>query len=468
MNFRVAFALIALTVGSALAFLTAPFQSPDEPAHFLRAYQVSEGKWVATFRGRWGGGELPASLVKVTEPFQRMTFFRQRITSKATIVSTLAVPLRPDVVRYESFPNTALLTPVSYAPQAAAMALGRRAGLSPLALLYAGRVGNLLAFTLLGYLAIGLAPVNVRALTLLLVMPMTLFQAGSVSADTMTNGLAALWTAMVLHHAIGSERPLRKRDLIGLVIVASSLALAKVAYVPLCLLVVLIPADRFGTRARRWAFLGVLLATTIGGLAAWSRMTPGLDAAIVTRPEVVPREQLKVVLGHPLSFAVSLWATLLRDFRFFCLSFVGWLGWLETRLIPSVIYTYIGVLIVACWPHRGERDLRPSLKWPAVLLLAVASTVVLVAVTQYLVWTNVGAPFVEGPQGRYFIPIWPAALLLVRSLGSLIPSRFALPVRSLWWDAAVILFACLVDAYTVWVVYHRYYVCIMPTLEGCR
>jgi uncharacterized membrane protein len=273
---------------------------------------------------------------------------------------------------------------------------------------------------------------------------------------------------MVLHYAIGSERPLRRWDLFGLVVVASALALAKVAYVPLCLLVALIPVERFGTHARRWAFLSVLFAMTMGGLVAWSKMTPGLDAAIVTRPEVVPREQLKVVLGHPLSFAVALWATLLRDFQFYCRSFVGWLGWLETRLAPGVIYTYIGALIVACWPHRGERDLRPSLTWIAVPLLAVASTVVLVAVTQYLIWTNVGAPYVEGPQGRYFIPIWPAALLLVRTLGGLIPSRFALPVRSLWWDAAVILFACLVDAYTVWVVYHRYYVCIMPTLEGCR
>jgi uncharacterized membrane protein len=468
MSFRLAFALMALSVGSALAFLTAPFQSPDEPAHFFRAYQVSEARWVATFRGRWGGGDLPASLVTVTEPFQRMTFFRQRVTSRADIARTLAVPLRRDVLHYESFPNTALLTPVSYLPQAAAIALGRRAGLSPLALMYAGRLGNLLAFTVLGYLAIGLAPVGVRALMLLLVMPMTLFQAGSLSADTMTNGLAALWTAMVLHYAIGSERPLRRWDLCGLVVVASALALAKVAYVPLCLLIALIPVERFGTHARRWAFLGLLLATTIGGLVAWSKMTPGLDAAIVTRPEVVPREQLKVVLGHPLSFAVALWATLLRDFQFYCRSFVGWLGWLETRLAPGVIYTYIGALIVACWPHRGERDLRPSLTWIAVPLLAVASTVVLVAVTQYLVWTNVGAPYVEGPQGRYFIPIWPAALLLVRTLGGLIPSRFALPVRSLWWDAAVILFACLVDAYTVWVVYHRYYVCIMPTLEGCR
>ena len=37
------FAGLALLFGSIFVFLIPPFQSPDEPNHFLRAFQVSEG-----------------------------------------------------------------------------------------------------------------------------------------------------------------------------------------------------------------------------------------------------------------------------------------------------------------------------------------------------------------------------------------------------------------------------------------
>src|SRR5258706_3779653 len=38
------FALVALSIGLALALLTPPFQNPDEGGHFLRATQIAGGE----------------------------------------------------------------------------------------------------------------------------------------------------------------------------------------------------------------------------------------------------------------------------------------------------------------------------------------------------------------------------------------------------------------------------------------
>src|SRR5438309_11824115 len=59
------FPWLALLFGLPLAFLTAPFQAPDEPSHFYRAYQISEGHLLPVYRNHRGGGDLPENLEAV-------------------------------------------------------------------------------------------------------------------------------------------------------------------------------------------------------------------------------------------------------------------------------------------------------------------------------------------------------------------------------------------------------------------
>ena len=100
-----------------------------------------------------------------------------------------------------------IYSPVAYLPQAAAIAAGRAFGLHPLALMYLGRVANLMVWIALGYAAIRAAPDLGRPLLLLLLMPMSIFQAASLSADATTNGLAALLAAVVWRYATAGTRP---------------------------------------------------------------------------------------------------------------------------------------------------------------------------------------------------------------------------------------------------------------------
>ena len=58
-----AFVALAGMLGSVLALLTPPFEGPDEPAHFCRAYQVSEGVLIAPCEAELGGGYLPGRLI---------------------------------------------------------------------------------------------------------------------------------------------------------------------------------------------------------------------------------------------------------------------------------------------------------------------------------------------------------------------------------------------------------------------
>ena len=148
--------VLAAVFGLTLVALTAPFQAPDEPQHFLRAYQISEGGIFPRYRRDRGGGELPVSLTEVSHRFARIRFTYKAKTSLEEIREALRVPLRPRDCQFIPF-VTAIYSPVAYIPQATAFWIGRKFELPPLALMYMGRIANLIAWVAFGYVALCLA-----------------------------------------------------------------------------------------------------------------------------------------------------------------------------------------------------------------------------------------------------------------------------------------------------------------------
>ncbi|HEY1921549.1 MAG TPA: DUF2142 domain-containing protein, partial [Tepidisphaeraceae bacterium] len=204
---HIAFAAITLVFGTALVLLVPPFQSQDEIPHFLRAYQIAEGGFISRNKGPDGldGDYLPASLAKISVPFTKMFFEPQIKASTSQIRQALTVPLEPRNRIFFTFANTAHYCPACYLAPCIGIALGRIFELPPLVMLYLGRETNLLGWTFLGYLALRCGPAIARPMLLLLLMPMSLYLAASVSADPITIGLASLFTALVSRYFQGTR-----------------------------------------------------------------------------------------------------------------------------------------------------------------------------------------------------------------------------------------------------------------------
>src|SRR5690349_9172630 len=115
------FLIASICFGAPLALVSAPFQAADEPQHFLRAYQVSEGRFVPDHRGGKGGGDVPVSVRNVIDTFQHVRANERHTTSWAEIRSAWQVPLEPGRRTYRPFVNTAIYSPLAYLPQASAV-----------------------------------------------------------------------------------------------------------------------------------------------------------------------------------------------------------------------------------------------------------------------------------------------------------------------------------------------------------
>jgi hypothetical protein len=433
---RRGFAVVALVFGLAYVAVTPPFGAPDEYNHFFRAYHVSEGGVLArresiALEGKayaMVGAPLPASLVQMAElaPRAEPTPATGPVSTRARVATMRALPLRADEQIFTDFRNTALYAPVSYVPQGLGMLVARPFAASPVVPFYAGRLANLAFFAIVVALAMRIAPIHSSVLFLAAASPMALFVAASLSADAVLNAVCLVYVALVFSIAL-VDRRVRGLEIGGLVALPVAIALSKHAYAPLCLLALMIPAERFGGRRWRLAVIGVGTAAALLAAAAWTVAASPLLEPIPGHVSAYPdlREaRTRLVLGDPFGFLEKLLRTLRVHGPRYALQLVGVLGWLEVPLPASILYAYLLALVAAAIADGASVTL--ALRQRAVVAATTAATVVTIFAALYLVWGSPSENVLEGVQGRYFVPLVPLGFAVLHG------RRFRLGAREAW------------------------------------
>ncbi len=193
--------VLGLLGALSMAVLTPPFQVPDESQHFHRAFQLSELEFHSMVRDGAAGAVLPSSLPELTETFlgTRAIHASRPITDQklTRTAGLLSMPLSPDRREFVDFTGSAFYSPLPYVPQALAIAAGRLAGAGPLELLYLARIANALVAVSVLALAVGLLPLGREVAMVGGLLPMAIFEYGSVSPDAGVICTAFLFTALM-------------------------------------------------------------------------------------------------------------------------------------------------------------------------------------------------------------------------------------------------------------------------------
>jgi uncharacterized membrane protein len=424
-----AFVLIALIFGNALVFLNPPFQTADEAQHFFRAWQITQGELISRGKTPLGeaGGYLPTSLDTFWQRFKPMAMHPEKNTSARYILGSFQIRLQPDKQSLIPFGNTAHYFPISYLPQCLGIGVGRALSLPIPMILYLGREANLIVFTLIGFLSLRWAPAIARPVFLLLLMPTMLCLAASVSADTLSDALAVLFTALICRYFAAGPNSINHKAILLLMLVSIPLSVGKVVYFPLLALLFLIPTHNFGGKSRKTVVVSLLIALNLLALFSWTSSTSSLDTTISTEKNISPRQQLAQLEQHPLHLPTLLWNTAKGGGWFVCTTYVAVIGWMDLNFPPPVVIGYLLLLIFSCWT-AGDR---PPLPAPGVTTLIVLPAITIsclgFALLNLLYWTPIGSNYILGLQGRYFIPLTPPFLLLACSLARQLPPAFVTP-----------------------------------------
>ena len=427
------FCVYAAIAVPAIALLMPPFQAADELNHAERANQIAAGGLLASRLDddNRSGGAVDLGLDRLATVVGKLRFHREVKETRAMADQAAGIGWGGKALM--SFPNTAIYPPLLYLPSALGQLAAKAAHLSVLHGMILSRLLNGAIAASISAAAIaasgGLAPL----LFTLLCLPMVLALFGSLSQDALIISLSALSATLLARMAAG--RP-------GFALGCAALALAtmaRVAYLPLCLLPLLLPVP-----------LHARLAATGGTVAAVLGWTLLADHAVLPhRASVQMAQQLHALLRHPGLCPVLLRSTVQIQWVQgcpYCREAVGVLGWLDTPL-PNPYYALAGLVLLAAFAaSRGPGTLVGLRRLAAIGLVAAA--VGIVFALQYLSWSPIGSRTIEGVQGRYFLP-------LVPFLGLVLPcGRMRMPV---WLLAGLCAFPALSIVLTLRAVVFRYY-----------
>lgn len=405
--------LLLLSVfGLAFVFVTPPALVGDEPNHFFRAYQISEGIVIGEKREHLSGGWLPKSVLDTNRKLVGDIEMRHDVKFDTNLVAELRqLSLASEDRVFERFPNTVVYTPIPYAPQVLGIFVGKIFNTSPLTMIYLARIFNLFFFAALAFAAIKKTPVHKWVFCLLCLTPTNVFQVASASVDAFTFGICFLAVAYFLFYAFGENVEVKNTDLAKLFALSLLAVLSKNAYIFLPLLFLLIPYRKKGTVKKYLITFAALLIVCIGSVAAWTRAVKPIFLPYRIDIPINTDEQMRLVLAHPFLFTRLAVMDYINKYDYYFVSFFGQLTWLDLY-VPTylTICVFAVLMIVSLTDANPKISISKSNK--TLFVLIIAATMLLVSALLYITWTPLDAPDIEGIQGRYFIPVAPLFFLL--------------------------------------------------------
>jgi uncharacterized membrane protein len=391
-----AFSVCLLILAQTTSLLIPPFQSPDEPAHIERAYLLSKGEIFLGSENGTTGGYIDTGLLYYIQSFRELPGQPEHKVSSSTIRASEKIEWTGRR-QFDNLYNTAFYFSLAYLPQAVAFAIGEHTHLTVRDTYYFARAASLIATLGLVLAALLFYPMPIVVLAIL-VMPMTLFQLGSASLDSVTYGLTTLAAALFMRAASTafSFRPTMHIALIGCLLLLATTRIPLFALTPL-------PAVLYIARRSR-AYLissAALICLSAGWIIYALSAVKGLPPRDLTTTELITH-----YLFSPYSFLRIITNTITSEdiLAGYWQMFIGVLGWLDT---PLGTETYISFAILFFVLGVISIEPKPSaiLRWANMSLTGAAVCAVLAMYFIFLVtYSPYPAKEIDTIQGRYFIP----------------------------------------------------------------
>lgn len=416
------FVVSVLSIGILYMLLMTPLSIPDEPAHYDTTYRYSNLLMQKGTVPRKDGEDQILSRAADVEFLQQFTI--SPTLSEYRFINSHIADKVEDTKLVSSDAQFVNTTPYVYFPATLGITLARLLNLSSGAVFYAGRICNLLFFAAAGFLAIRKIPFGKMILFVVGLLPMTMQQVSSYSYDAVVFGLAFLFISYCLHAAFGNE-DLRRSDIAILCILGALLAPAKAVYVCLCLLVFLIPKERFTSlklhspKYRKAKCISAILGTSALSFLFFNLLNiitnyVNIDTNVLTYG-TVPGFTASFLLSHPGKLFMIIRLTLLHNTSYYLESMLGkFLGWLIMEVPSIYMYGFFGLLILAAIKVEKEPVFLTN-RHKVLLAGILGSVFALVCAAMLLSFTPMTENSVTGVQGRYFLPVLPLALLFFRN-----------------------------------------------------
>lgn len=397
-----------LVFGVGACFLLPVSGGYDEETHLMRVWQMSSYEFIPN---ESSNGKQPFPAVYWEMSYRRPFIIRAVEPDFWMKYRDLSLDAHDYI--YGSVETRSVYSPPLLLPQALVMRyLGRSLRLPALTVFYACRLIGLLSYMMLAWFAIRIIPFGKWVLAILATSPVAILQASTISADSISNGLALLFIAGSL--AITTQKEIRWKEWFTLALLFLILFWGKLNIVPLAILPFLLirPSQfkmRFGYLYLVAVAIGLCVVEVLGwNILAYSRFHAALEGAD-------PLGQIKFMLGNPLHFLGILASTIwVKSFGYFR-NWIAIYGYAYWPVPTGTYYLYMAGLLAALFVKESDQQaIGKNIRIGLMIVFVI--TYLATIVSLYVTFDPVGQREITGVQGRYFMTVMPLLFLALACL----------------------------------------------------
>lgn len=405
-QFHVWVFIATLLCGIVFGIVTPIAQEADGAIHFFRACDVAHGNLLLPIYNHHDQSymdvpeDMDDYIIGGVQPDEGNGEVVQKRMKKMELVSTTM-----------KYPDPREWPAIYYYAGALGLKVGMMLHLSVYKSVIIAHILNALVYAVCAMLTAKYMPIGKAFTSVIMLSPICIFQAASMSYDCLLNGLCFLVVALAFHYAYGTDEELGVRQMLPIGVILMVIYMSKYVYVIFGLLVFLIPMRRFGDKKKYFKTLIISLLPLILYVAErfiFASIMPQTNMADFVGMEKAADDigNFAFVLSNPIEMAKVLVRSFYRGLssEFATMNTLGWGTYTLWPLIMILPPFWVATLIL-------EKKDEAIAKWQLIL---VGATIVLiwvgVACGLYFmdpVSNPTGYPFVRGLQGRYFITCLP-------------------------------------------------------------
>jgi len=306
---------------------------------------------------------------------------------------------------------------ILYVPQALGVLIARFLNLNFFGVFYLGRFTNLIFYVMCVFCAI--KSVNEFKLPLFIIglLPMSIHQAASFSYDAFINGISIVFIAYLIR-ILYESKEISKKDILALSITGILLAPAKLVYFPIVSLVFLVLPERYGWKKAKGYIIAVgifIIGLAMLLLFFHDEIIKSTQQSNNLNWEGQHNYTISFIMGHPKQTIAIFLNTINTMGTMYYQSMIGrYLSGLSLGLPRWYIAAFLIILLGSVF-YCKKISWSPKRLHRILFLFVIFSVILLCMLSMFLFWTSDTRDIIQGVQGRYFIPLIPLGLLLLKN-----------------------------------------------------
>lgn len=424
------FVLIFILVFGILLTLFIPIGAgTDEETHIGRIWEMSSAEFIPN-KYLSAGPNYPCAFFETSyynDPFYTPISWKKWVSQ---------FKIHIDWSSFCDSPTRSRYFPTMYIFQAFIMGVVGRLLDFPVTLIYyLLRFSYVLIYAALGFFTVRKVPFGKWLFVILLLSPTSLFQASTINIDSINNGVSFAFIAWILFLISSKSGGFKKSEWLITLVLSFFITTIKINALPLLLLLLVVPREKFGSKKWLSLFIGLLILFIAVVSLGWNFLASSDQLFTKTEETYDTLSQIRNIFRNPAHFINSYIYVIKNHFFDFLRDWIGVTGYYSWDLPISLYIIYGITLLMTLFIETNKGVLNKLQK--TIILVAFLGSVFSTILIFYLSYNDPNELEIPGIYGRYFVYLMPLFLIL------LIPKKEMKVVKAAWIKAGIIITNCL-------------------------